>query len=126
MLSIDIEQLDPVIALDTALVLRSATDGRWIATYDPTTSELNLPAGLDAPLPGAALSWSDFDEAALDALTVELLGVDTTPEAEIPTWEPRGLYSDWADEHHVTPTSLILFEAPRGRWTSADGGTPGW
>ena len=116
---------EPAIGLATALVLRSAVDRRWVATYDPYTAEQNLPEGVGAPIVGEPWSW-DMDKASLDELTEELLGRDITPEAKEPTWDPKGFYSDWADEHHVTDTSLILFEAPLATWTTDQGATPGW
>lgn len=104
----------------TALVLRSASDGRWIATYDPYTAEQNLPEGVTAASPGASQHWTSISSDRLDALTVELLGVNTTPTATKPTWSPKGLYSDWADEHDVNTTSLVLTLAPLDPWTSGE------
>ena len=115
----------PYVGLRTALVLREAESQRWIASYDPYTAEQNLPEDVSAGEPGAAHSWADFDGARLQSMLVELLGVNTTPAADTPTWDPKGLYSDWADEHHVTPTSMILYYASRNSWTSAGAPTPG-
>lgn len=111
------------VAPGTALVLRAA-DGRWIASYDPYTSEQNLPEGVDAPAAGDARQLA-FDRADLEALTVELLGIDDTPEASVPTWNPRGFFSDWADEHMVTPAGLILARSVLSPWTAVGAGTPG-
>jgi phosphatidylserine/phosphatidylglycerophosphate/cardiolipin synthase-like enzyme len=113
----------PFVSPSTALVLRAA-DGRWIASYDPYTSEQNLPVGVEAGEAGEARELG-FDRAALDALTVELLGVNATPEASAPTWSPRGFFSDWADEHTVTPSGLILARSALSAWTPAGAGTPG-
>ncbi|MEJ7735543.1 MAG: phospholipase D-like domain-containing protein [Polyangiaceae bacterium] len=113
----------PFVSPSTALVLRTA-DGRWIASYDPYTSEQNLPAGVEAGEAGDARELA-FGRAALDALTVELLGINQTPEAAVPTWNPRGFFSDWADEHMVTPSGLILGRSALAAWTPAGAGTPG-
>src|SRR5262249_11498142 len=84
----------PFVGPGTALVLR-ANDGRWISTFEPYTSQQNLPEGVAIPNPGDAWQWLDFDRGALQALEVELLGNNTTPSAPVPTWQPRGLFSDW-------------------------------
>jgi hypothetical protein len=66
-----------------------------------------------------------LSRAQLDAWTLELLGHNATPEAPVPTWQPKGLYSDWADENDVTDTRLILSRAPLATWTEQQP-TPGW
>lgn len=124
-LSYEANPVHPTIDLRTSLVLRTAADRRWIATFDPRTAEQNLPEGASVAIAGASQSWEGFDAGTLDALMVELLGFNTTPTEEVPTWDPKGLYSDWADEHHVTPTSMILMHATRGAWTTTDIPTPG-
>lgn len=113
----------PTIEPTTALVLRNAADGRWVATFNPYSSEQNLPEGV-TPVVGAAYHWNTVSAQSIAQLTDELLGVNTTPDEEVPTWSPRGFYSDWADEHHVTPTSLVLMRAGREVWTAAPA-TPG-
>ncbi len=113
--------LRPLIEPTTALVLRAA-DGRWIATFDPYVAEQNLPEGV-SPRLGDAFH-STVSAAVIAALTDELLGVNLTPEADVPTWSPRGFYSDWADEHHVTPTSLVLMLSTREPWLPG-ASTPG-
>jgi phosphatidylserine/phosphatidylglycerophosphate/cardiolipin synthase-like enzyme len=115
----------PFVDPRTALVLRDARDGRWVATYDPYTAQLNLPEGVRYPTAGKSMAWKGFDGNTVEELMVELLGVDTTPEADVPTWAPRGLYSDWVDDHHVTPTSLVLFHGPLGTWAPPTKPTPG-
>jgi phosphatidylserine/phosphatidylglycerophosphate/cardiolipin synthase-like enzyme len=107
----------PFVRPVTSLVLRSASDKRWIATFDPYTAEQNLPAGVTATL-GASYQWP-ISSVALDALSLELLGKNVTPEAEVPTWEEKGFFSDWADEHDVNATSLLLMLAPRDPWMVA-------
>lgn len=116
----------PFLAPLTSLVL-SAADGRWITTYDPYTSDLNLPSGSEAPAAGTPWQWVGFDRGALDALKVELLGVNVTPNDPVPTWQPRGFFSDWADEHDVTDSSLVLMKGVTMPWAPATSaaGTPG-
>lgn len=113
----------PVVEPTTALVLRNAADGRWVATFNPYSAEQNLPAGV-TPAVGAAYHWNSVSVASIRQLTDELLGVNLTPDEEVPTWSPRGFYSDWADEHHVTPTSLVLMQSGREAW-STGAPTPG-
>jgi hypothetical protein len=121
-----LDQERPLIEPTTALVLRNAGDGRWIATWDPYTAEQNLPAGVAPALPGAFQSWVGFDGGTIDALTVDLLGVNTTPGADVPTWDPKGFYSDWLDEHIVNPTILILYHGAQAQLAADPAGTPGW
>ncbi|MBI2894872.1 MAG: hypothetical protein HYY06_15055 [Deltaproteobacteria bacterium] len=126
-IEVEADALAPFVGLGTALVLRRSGDRRWISTYDPYTAAANVPPGVAAPAPGAAVEWIGFDSAALAALTVELLGVDTTPDAERPTWSPRGFFSDWLDEHDVTPAGLVLMRSVLDPWmpSSRPEGTPG-
>ena len=105
----------PFITPMSALVLQHA-DGRWLASYDPYTAAQNLPAGVSAATPGSAHRWQ-FDSAKLASLRVALLGHNTTPEAEVPTWKPAGLYSDWLDEHDVSHTGMILMNSAASAWT---------
>jgi phosphatidylserine/phosphatidylglycerophosphate/cardiolipin synthase-like enzyme len=115
----------PFVSPASALVVRAA-DGRWVATYDPYTAEDRLPEGVAAPSAEQAREWRGA--AAALGLSVELLGKNVTPEAEVPTWSPRGLYSDWGDGFDVTPVGLLLQRAAASAWRPADNiaGTPGY
>jgi len=112
--------LDPA----TAVVLRDTRDGRWIATYDPYLAEQNVPPGAVVTTPGSSYSWTDLSAQSLERELNELWGVNTAPEGSVPTWDPKGFFSDWPDEFHLTPTVLLLRGSPRGRW-SAGAPTPG-
>ncbi|MBI2895464.1 MAG: hypothetical protein HYY06_18050 [Deltaproteobacteria bacterium] len=120
----------PFVGLGTALVLRTG-DGRWVATYDPYTSEQNLPQGAGAPVPGGSVEWLGFDETALASLTLELEGrKDSTDEGDRFTWaawNPRGTFSEWLDEHDVTPSGLVLWKSASSPLTPAidPAGSPG-
>jgi len=112
--------LDPT----TALVLRHAGDGRWVATYDPYLAQQNVPVGAAVFTAGSSYSWTDLSADWLDTQYIELMGVDMTPNEVVPTWNPKGFFSDWLDEHDVTPNVLLLQGAPRGQWNAATP-TPG-
>ena len=124
--SVPADATTPFVGLRTALVLR-AHDGRWVSTFDPYTSEQNLPEGVSAPTPGDAWQWLGFDRSALESAELELLGNNVTPDAAVPTWQPRGFFSDWADEHDVTDTGMVLMRGVSDAWTPAPdhAGSPG-
>jgi phosphatidylserine/phosphatidylglycerophosphate/cardiolipin synthase-like enzyme len=126
LVEIPIDPARPFVGPGTGLVLR-ASDGRWIATYDPYTAQQNLPAGLDAPSSGQARQWNGFGRSGLDDLLVELLGVNDAPGAEVPVWSPPGFFSDWLDGYDASPLGLVLMRAAADVWHAAPGleGTPG-
>ncbi len=124
-LSFAADMARPTISPTTALVLREAATGRWIATFEPVTAEQNLPPGRSPLAPESAITWVGHGGDAVSAATIEWLGVDVTPDAEQPTWQPRGFFSDWMDEHHVTPTSLTLQYTLQADWRGS-AMTPGF
>lgn len=97
---------EPFVGAATPLVVREA-DGTWVATFDPYTTELTLPNAADGRLGAWELSGLDHEEVA--KLTTELLGVNTSPPGEKPTWQVRGRFSDWGDGYSVTPAGLLLW-----------------
>ena len=66
------------------------------------------------PLRGTRRHVGEILERAPDPATLlELLGHNSTPDALVPTWAPRGLYSDWPDEHDTTPVGIVMMKAPK-------------
>lgn len=104
----------PLLGPSTPLVLMQ--DGfNWVSTFDPYTSEQNAPKGtaIDA---NVAYELDGVDHQTISDLSVQLLGVNTTPNDPVPTWSPRGFFSDWLDEHDVTPVGLGLMKSAKSPW----------
>lgn len=120
----------PFIGPATALALRDE-NGNWVATYDPYTSVMNLPQGVQPATVGAAVEWLGFDGDRIADRTAELLGnkvpAPNGTRFSWDQWQPRGRYSEWQDEHDVNPNSLILEYSVSMPWTPAQqpAGTPG-
>ena len=120
----------PFIGPATALALRDA-NGNWVATYDPYTAASNLPEGAQPASVGSAIEWLGFDGTAVANRSAELLGhkieVEDGTRFSWDQWQPRGRYSEWLDEHDVSPNTLILMVGISSPWTpsSSAAGTPG-
>jgi hypothetical protein len=120
----------PFIGPATALALRDES-GNWVATYDPYTSVMNLPAGASPATVGGAVEWLGLDGDRLADRMGELLGHKEPAPAGTrfswDQWQPRGRYSEWRDEHDVSPNTLILQHSVSTPWTPAQApaGSPG-
>jgi len=104
----------PFLGPSTPLVLMQ--DGfNWVSTFDPYTSEQNVPKGTTLEA-NVAYELEGVDSQSISDLTTQLLGVNTTPNDPVPTWSPKGFFSDWLDEHDVTPVGLALMKSAKLPW----------
>jgi phosphatidylserine/phosphatidylglycerophosphate/cardiolipin synthase-like enzyme len=107
---------DGFVGPASALVVQTQDHG-WLATFDPYTSAATA-KGNSAWTPGKALTVGGVDAGLLDALTTELLGVNATPGAPVPTWTQRGTFSDWIGGYDVTRAGLALWKMHQARITA--------
>lgn len=96
----------------------------WLATFDPYLSKSSVVDGGAAWAPNTALGIGGVDAAMLDQLTIDLLGVNATPNQPTPTWTTRGKFSDWGDGYNVTRSGLALWKAHQATVHTVDFNDP--